>query len=406
MSGHQPILDGVKVVELATYIAAPVAGTILADFGAEVIKVEPPGGDPYRYIGENPGMPTCEHDYAWHADNHNKKGIMLDLTVPEGHAALMRLIAGADIFITNQTRPTRRKFKLGYDDLKALNPRLIYASLLAYGEEGPEADKAGFDSTAYWARSGLMHMVKPDPAGTPARSLPGQGDHPTGLALFGAIMLALFERERTGLGRKVHTSLLANGIWSNLFYAQSILCGGDAPLRPRREEMPNALTNHYRCRDDRWFILSAVNQEREWPRLIAAIGDDALAEDPRFVDAAARRRNAKSLGRVLDAAFATRDWPEWRVILDEHRVTFGTVATVEEITNDEQMLASGTLQPADRDQFGADHLVATPLWLDGVEKSPPTPAPAPGQHTEDVFRAAGFSEEEIETLKESGGIPA
>ena len=405
MSGQKPILEGIKVVELATYIAAPVSGTILADFGAEVIKVEPPGGDAYRYIGDNPGMPTCDHEYAWHADNHNKKGIVLDLSVDEGREALLRLIAGADIFITNQTRPTRRKFNLDYEHLKAANPRLIYASLLAYGEEGPEADKAGFDSTAYWARSGLMHMVRPDPAGSPARSLPGQGDHPTGLALFGAIMLALFERERTGEGRKVHTSLLANGIWANLFYAQSILCGGDAPLRPRREEMPNALTNHYRCRDERWFILSCVNQEREWPRLVAALGDQSLAEDPRFIDTEARTRNADALGRALDAAFVTRDWPEWRTILDEHRVTFGTVATAEEIRDDEQMIASGTLNPVDRATYGADYLVATPLWLDGVEKMPTQPAPVIGQHTDEVFRAAGFAEEEIADLRKRGAIP-
>ena len=405
MSDAQPILQGIRVLDVASYIAAPVATTIMADFGAEVIKVEPPAGDAYRRIADNPGMPEADVDYFWQCDNRNKRGVVLDLTKESGRAALDRLIGQADVFVTNYTRPAREKLKLTYDDLKPINERLIYASLTAYGESGPEAAKTGFDSTAYWARSGLMHMVKPDPEATPARSLPGQGDHPTGVALFGAIMLALYQRLQTGRGSKVHTSLIANGLWSNAYYAQAVLAGGTAPMRPRREAMPNALTNHYQCRDGHWFILSCVNQEREWERLVQAMERPELAADPRFIDAVARRQNAGTLVALFDTVFASRDWPQWRRVLDEARITFGTVATPDDLHADEQMVASGALSPAADPRFGAAYVVDTPLWVDGAAKATPTGAPSIGEHTEAVLKAAGLSDADLEHLKKDGAIP-
>jgi len=406
MTDRLPILHGIKVLDVASYIAAPVATTIMADFGADVIKVEAPGGDPYRGITRNPGMPEANIDYHWQLNNRNKKGIVLNLTTEAGRSALFRLVAQADVFVTNFTRPAREKLQLTWDDLRPLNDRLIYASMTAYGEQGPESAKTGFDSTAYWARSGLMHMVKSDPLGTPARSLPGQGDHPTGVSLFGAIMLGLYDRQRTGKGGKVHTSLIANGLWSNGFYAQSVLSGGTAPMRPRREDMPNALTNHYRCRDGRWFILSVVNQEREWDRLIEAIERPELARDHRFESPAARSAHARELVDLLDDVFAARDWAEWRERLDGARITFGVIGMAEDIPDDVQMKASGALAPADDPGLGAPYVVDTPMWVEGVEKSRPVAAPAPGEHTEAVLQAAGLSDSEIAELRASGAFSA
>jgi crotonobetainyl-CoA:carnitine CoA-transferase CaiB-like acyl-CoA transferase len=404
MPESHPILKGIRVLDCASYIAAPVAGTVLADFGADVIKIEAPGGDPYRTIIDNPGLPVADAEYHWHLDNRNKTSITLDLRNAAGHEVLARLIADCDVFITNFTRGAREKLKLRYDDLRPLNKRLIYASMTAYGETGPESDKTGFDSTAYWARSGLMHAVKPDPDGSPARSLPGQGDHPTGLALFGAIMLALFDRERTGVGAKVHTSLLANGLWANAFYAQAVLSGGTAPMRPVREAMPNALTNHYRCRDGHWFIMSIVNQEREWEKLCEALERLDLVDDERFRTTESRTRHAKALLDVLDATFAQRDWPEWRQRLDANRITFGVVGTMEDIDTDEQMHLSHAIRDAEGAQIGASRVVDTPIWVDGASKSRVRPAPTIDEHRASILSDAGFEDADIARLTSAGAF--
>jgi len=263
-TGNSAVLSGIRVLDVASYIAAPVAATLMADYGADVIKVEAPKGDAYRHLNNNPGLPETDAAFHWHVTNRNKRGLALDLTSAAGRQVLERLVAGTDVFITNFPLGARKRLQLNYADIQALNPKLIYASLSAYGESGDEAPNPGFDSTAYWARSGLMDMVRPDPDGGPARSMPGQGDHPTGVALFGAIMLALFDRQRTGVGQHVHTSLMANGLWANAFAAQAALSGAQMPRRPKREDMPNALTNHYQCADQRWFILTLLNQDRDW----------------------------------------------------------------------------------------------------------------------------------------------
>jgi len=403
---EQAILQGIKVLDVASYIAGPVATTIMADFGADVIKVEPPGGDPLRKLHGTPGLPqTSGVDFAWQVDNRNKQAISLDLSTEGGRDVLRRLVSDCDVFVTNFTRPARARLGLTYADLQPLNERLIYASLTAYGETGAEADKSGFDTTAYWARTGLMHLVRPSPDGPPARSLPGMGDHPSGVALFGAIMLALFERARTGRGRKVHSSLLANGLWSNAFYAQAALSGATVELRPARENWPNALTNHYRSRDGHWFILAVVDQDRQWHRLLAAIERPELADDPRFVDLAARAGHVTELTTLLDEVFAAKDWAEWRQVLDEHRLTFGNVAAPGDVHDDAQMVAAGALMPVDDSRIGSRYLIDSPLWVEGVRKRKPNPAPALGEHTETVLRAAGYDDDDLVRLRNEGAIP-
>jgi len=218
----QRMFEGLTVLDCASFIAAPAAATILADFGAEVIKIEPPAGDPFRHLPRLPGNPKCEHNWAWMLESRNKQGLALDLSTADGQAVLCRMVPRADVFITNFPPAVRRRLGIAYRNLAPLNERLIYASFTGYGEHGQEANKPGFDSNAWWARSGMMDLVRPDSAGPPARSLPGMGDHPSALALFGAIVAALYRRERTGKGAHVGTSLMANGVWSNGLMVQAL----------------------------------------------------------------------------------------------------------------------------------------------------------------------------------------
>ncbi len=243
------IFDGLKVLDCGSFIAAPAAATILSDFGADVIKIEPPGGgDPYRAVPKLPTSPQSDQNYAWMLASRNKRGLALDLAKPTAQDVVRRLVRGTDVFITNFPTAVRKKFGLTYEDLAPLNDRLIYASFTGYGDKGAEASKPGFDMTAYWARSGLMDGVRTDATAPPARALTGMGDHPSGISLFSCILMGLYQRQITGKGAHVGTSLLANGLWSNGFMAQAALCGARFIDRPRREQALNALTNYYlRC---------------------------------------------------------------------------------------------------------------------------------------------------------------
>ena len=404
MTTPQRLLHGLRVLDAASFIAAPAATTVMADFGADVIKIEPPEGDGLRALFKQPGYPPSEVDYCWLVDNRNKRGIIVDLKRDEGRDVLYRLVRSADVFVTNMPLDARRRLKVRYADLKPLNRRLVYGSITAYGETGAEADRPGFDSTALWARSGLMDWIRPAPDAPPARSVPGMGDHPTGLALFGAIMAALYHRERTGEGTMVSTSLMANGLWWNAIPVQAMLLGHRFAPRPPRDQTSNALTNMYRCRDGRWFMLVLLSEDRDWKRLAAAIGRSELLSDARFATASDRHDNARALTAALDATFAQKDLAEWRAILEAHRLTYGVVETLTDIPHDRQMRDSGALIPLDDAGLAGTLTVASPVWLDGHEKVPPRRAPRPGEHTVDVLREAGFSRDEIDRLLDAGVI--
>jgi len=397
----QGIFAGLKVVDCASFIAGPAAATVMSDFGAEVIKIEPPSGDPYRHLHDIPGNPTCEQDYAWALDSRNKKSIALDLSKAEGRAVLYRLSAGADVFITNYPPPVRKRLGITHQDIAPLNPRLIYASFTGYGEFGAEASKPGFDSNAWWARSGMMDTIRPYAGAQPARSTPGMGDHPSAMALFGAIVTALYRRERTGEGGHVGSSLMANGAWANGVLIQARLCGATFHDRPPREKGLTAFSNHYRCRDDRWLILSLLNPERQWPVLAQRIGRPELIDDPLFATNAARRTNAHALITILDDVFATKDLAEWRAILDTPDLVIGVVATMDDIAADRQMRENDVLVPFD----GQSSLtINNPMWIAGAERVKPRPAPSVGEHSDDVLRAHGYADADIARLRESGVV--
>jgi crotonobetainyl-CoA:carnitine CoA-transferase CaiB-like acyl-CoA transferase len=394
---HQSrLLDGIRVLDAASFIAGPVATTVMAEFGADVIKIEPPGGDSYRL--RNTGYPASPYNFPWIVDNRNKRGVAIDLRAAAGQDVLHRLVRGADVFVTNVPLDGRGRLSVRYEDLAPLNVRLIYASVTAYGERGDEASRPGFDSTALWARTGLMDLVRPSPDAAPSRSLPGMGDHPTGMSLFGAIMAALYQRERTGRGTMVSTSLMANGLWWNAIQVQGVLCGARTVVRPPREQSVSALANVYRCRDGRWFLMSLTADERRWPDLAACLERADLVGDPRFATIESRRANARALIAILDDVFAKKDWVEWRAILERSGIAFGVVGTLDDILADRQMVDSGALVPIDDPRAGARFTVSSPVEIEGQDKVKPTLAPGVGEHTTEVLREAGFADSEIQRL--------
>ena len=398
---HQSrLLDGIRVIDAASFIAGPVATTVMADFGADVIKIEPPGGDSYRI--RNTGYPASAYNFPWIVDNRSKRAVAIDLRRREGQDVLHRLVRGADVFVTNAPLDGRARLGVRYEDLAVLNPRLVYASVTAYGERGNEAARPGFDSTALWARTGLMDLVRPSPEAPPSRSLPGMGDHPTGMTLFGAIMAALYQRERTGRGTMVSTSLMANGLWWNAIQVQGILCGARTVVRPPREQSVSALANLYRCRDNRWFLMSLTADERRWPDLAACLERSDLAADPRFATIESRRANARTLIAILDDVFARKDWAEWRAALERSGIAFGVVGTLDDVVGDRQMVDSGALVPIEDPRAGATLTVSSPFEIDGQPKTKPSLAPAVGEHTTEVLREAGFTESEIARLLRTG----
>jgi crotonobetainyl-CoA:carnitine CoA-transferase CaiB-like acyl-CoA transferase len=396
------IFEGLKVLDCASFIAAPAAATVLGDFGADVIKIEPPGaGDPYRLLPSLPGYPHSEHNFAWMLESRNKKSLALDLSKPEGQAVLHRLAAEADVFITNFPPAVRERLGITYARLAPLNTRLVYASFTGYGEKGEEANKPGFDSNAYWARSGLMDLVRADENTTPARSIAGMGDHPSAMALYGAIVTALYKRERTGKGSHVSSNLMANGMWASGVLAQAKLCGAKFSRRRSREHALNAVTNHYRCRDGRWLMLSLLNEDRQWPALARCLGLDDFVRDARFATRADRHARSVELIKVFDEIFATKDLAEWRGILDGNGLVFGVVGILDDIPGDRQMLENEVLVPFENDTMLT---INSPIWVDGSKKTAPRRAPGIGEHSDEILRRYGYDEAAIQKLRTSGAV--
>src|SRR6266550_7737070 len=277
------IFSGLKVVELASFIAGPSAAVILSDFGADVIKVEPPSGDLWRHGHQIPPQPRSKDPYPFHLANRNKRGITLDLKSPSAQQVLERLVKWADVLIVNTPHPARKKLKLEYDDVAQWNSRLIYADLTGYGEKGPDASLPGFDITAYWSRSGLLSLTH-DAGAPPTWPFAGTGDAPSGVGLFAAIVTALYRRERTGKGSYVTTSLLAAGVWSAGVAIQAALAGAKFSPQHDRKNPANAAMSVYKSSDNIWFVI--VTTPDKLPALATGIGRADLLKDPRFADPA------------------------------------------------------------------------------------------------------------------------
>jgi formyl-CoA transferase len=396
------ILRGIRVVELATFVFGPAAGTVMADFGADVVKIEHPvTGDPYRYLYRLKPLPECEENYCWILDARGKRSLALDCKCEEGRAVATDLAAAADVLITNLHPSVLAALRMRYEDLSPRAPKLVYAHATGYGEVGPEAEKPGYDATAWWARSGMMDSVRPA-GGEPALATPAMGDHPSAMTLLAGILLALRQRDQTGRGAKVSTSLMANGVWANSIYIQAALCGAP-PFQPvSHATTPNALVSPYQTADDRWFYLALIQEEGEWSRLVEAIERRDLADDPRFATLPERRRNAAALVAILDDVFRAAPLSAWRERLDRHKITFGLVARGEEAPSDEQMRANHLFREIEGG--GGRRVVDSPIWISGVEKAPARRAPEIGEHGRAVLAELRYPRSRIEQLIASGAV--
>ncbi len=393
------LFEGLRVLDAASYVAAPAAATMLSDFGADVVKIEPPGaGDGYRAMAALPNLPKSEHNYAWDLVSRNKRALALDLRQPAGRALLHRLVRQADVLLTNYPLAVRTRLGLDAETLMALNPRLVHASVSGYGDSGPEAHRLGFDATAYFARSGLTDVMRAHEQAPPTAPAMAQGDHPTASALFGGIAAALYRRERTGQGAVVSTSLLANGIWSNAAMVQAALCGAEIRYRWPRDAPRSALSNFYRCADERWLSIAMVAEDKLWPVMVQVMEIEDLAADPRFATTAARRSHAPTLTAEFDQVFLRRTAAEWQQRFEAGGFTVSVVARLADVPHDGQAAHAGALVPADG-MGGTDRTVDSPIHIAGVHKLKPQAAPAlVGQHSREVLRSYGLDEAEIDAL--------
>ncbi len=402
MTGVPLPLHGIRVLDVASFVAAPVAATILGDFGAEVIKVEPPlGGDPNRHMRDVAAYPDSDVNYPWHLDSRGKQSLAIDLKNTEARTAFDKVIASADVLITNLPIAARARLLLDYETVAATNPQLIYAAFTGYGESGPDADQMGFDINAYFARSGILDGARYDDA-YPGVAMPAQGDRSSGVTLALAVMMALWHRQTTGVGTLVTTSLLTNGIWANGIIAQGALIGAPQPKRPPPDRPRTALSNVYRTRDARWLQLTLVREDRDWPTLCTSLALSDLIDDARFADNALRRRNAPALATVIAAAIVTQDVAFWRQRFKAHGIAFAILNRAEDLPNDEQVLASGAIARTAIPEMQTT--IAAPFALADVSVPPATPAPELGQHSESVLRAAGVDDQVIGDLKDRGAI--
>lgn len=394
------LLQGLKVVEFASYIAAPGAAGVLADWGAEVIKVERPEGDPMRHVfGDAKGEIASNPTFG--LDNRGKRAVVLDISKPEGRDALARLAAQADVFLTN-VRPAALK-RAGLDEaaLRAANPRLIYTMVTGYGLEGPDAGKPGFDVTAFWSRAGVAHMHAPK-GSDPFILRTGVGDHVTSLATVSAILAALYEREKTGVGRVVQTSLLATGVYAvGSDLAVQLAFGKLASNRPRSAPF-DPLANFYRSRDGHWFVLNPRGSSNDWQLLCKTFGREDLPSDERFRTGRVRRENSAALVQEFDAAFTVLDFAEIARRLDAADLVWAPVQTPAQVAADPQVAASGALLEVDDGHGGTYRSPAAPARFPGADAKVRPAAPGLGQHTREVLAEIGYSAEQIEAMLSAG----
>lgn len=389
MDGQDALLAGIRVIDAGSWIAAPAAATVMSDFGAEVIKLEPLEGDPLRHLSRAPTSPPCEHDYFWALDGRNKRSLALDLKAEAARPVIDALVRSADVLVTNFRPDIAERLGLDWQRLRRLNERLVYAHVTGYGDSGPEADKPGYDTTAWWSRSGLADHVRL-PGAQPALSAPGMGDHATAMSLFGGIMAALWARERSGRGRRVTTSLFANGLWSNGMMASMALCGAEIPERDPEAGVANALAVQYGTHDGRWLQLTLLNEEREWPKLVSALDAQHLLDDPRFVDRETRREHAVALHGELARLFHGFDAAQARETLARAGIPAAVLTTLADIPTDAQAIAADVLTPVADPAPGWEHTINSPLWIEDAPKRAPAYAADIGADSAAIVAELGF----------------
>lgn len=401
------LLKGIKVIDAASFIAGPASTTILSDFGAEVIKIEPPKiGDSLRHLIMRTRRvnPQSERDYCWHLTSRNKKSLALDLNSEKGQEILRELVKDSDVFVTNMPEKTRQKLKIRAVDLLPINDRLVYGSLTGYGEDGEDSHRTAFDVLAWWARSGLMDVVRPSDNSSPGSIPIGMGDQPSGVSLFASIMTALYRREKTGKGGEVYTSLMANGAWSNGSYIQAGLFNADFP--DRQIEAPlHPFGGRYKTKDGRFLLLAIIDAAKEWPKFLKAMNLEYLNEDEKFSSFKNLNSNFRDLYKILEEQFAQYNLSEVIDKLKNSGVTFGFMNKSNNLSEDQQFLDSEVLIKYDNKAFGDNSLtVNSPVFLKNEPKKIPEKGPELGEHTKQILLSLGKSEHDIKQLKKEGII--
>ncbi|MCV7279584.1 CoA transferase [Mycolicibacterium flavescens] len=376
-------LQGISVVELGVWVAGPAAGGILADWGADVVKIEPPGGDPGRMFGRMLGV-DGDLSPPFEMDNRGKRSVVLDLTADGGRAAALDLIGGADVFLTNVRPAALARLGLDFETVAADNPRLVYALITGYGESGPDADRAAYDVAAFWARSGLAHLLT-RPGQTPPFQRGGMGDHSAGMTLAAAVCAALVSRARTGAGQLVSTSLYRQGAYTVSFDLNTFLLTGHQIAIGQRETMGNPCMNNYTAGDGRRFWIVGLEAHRHWPPLCRSVGRPDWLTDPRFDTPQARAANATTLITELDEIFATRTLAQWtESFAAEPDLFWSPINTLEDVVGDEQFHAAGGIVYVP-DGDATVPMAASPADFHGTPWAPRSVAPKLGEHTEEVL---------------------
>jgi crotonobetainyl-CoA:carnitine CoA-transferase CaiB-like acyl-CoA transferase len=398
-------MDGIKVVEMTSWMAAPSAAAILADLGADVIKVEPPRGDPMRGMSRQPKVAEGEPaiDAAFTVDNRGKRSITIAVDKPEGVELVRRLVADADVLITNLLAHRQARYGLDPDSLRAVNPRLVHATLTGYGLDGPEATRPGYDVTAFFGRGGVTRTITP-PGGTPPRAPTAQGDHTTGIALVASILAALRLAERTGEMQVVDVSLLTTALWTMASdIAPSLI--DHRPLRSRyRHEELSPMVNRYPCADDGWILVN-MPEARYWPKFCETIGLPELGTDPDFDSPKKRYDRMQELVDKLDEIFQHRTANEWGRLFDEAGLIWGPIQTIPEVVDDPQARAVGAFVEVEYPGgAGTFETLAVPIRIEGADIGPRGPAPELGADTDEVLAGLGLSAEEIAALRSEGTI--
>lgn len=395
------VLDGIKVIEVSSMVAGPSAAVILADFGAEVIKIEPLGGDMWRHGNMVAPMPPSKIQYTTFLHNRTKKSVALNLKNPEAQAVLNKLVESADVFLTNSPRKVQEGLNHTYEDIKKINPKIVYGWINGFGTKGPDKDAPGFDYTAWYARTGLMEELRPKD-GNPLPLPVGGGDQNTATALFSAIMMGLYHKERTGEGVLVSTSLMNNGLWTNSSYIQAALVGTAPTQKYHRTEWPNPVTGGiFKTKDDRFVTIVELNPNNVEP-LCDALSADHLKGDERFATPALRFKNHQVLFDEMQKIIGLMELSEVSNRLRKGGVNFSVVQTTEEVTRDEHMIANGCFPEVE----GTDGIrtIDSPMKVHGFEKIKPQNPPVIGGNTISELSAIGYSEEEIQKMAEAGAI--
>jgi crotonobetainyl-CoA:carnitine CoA-transferase CaiB-like acyl-CoA transferase len=398
-------LEDITVVSIESWMAAPSASAILADLGADVIKIEPLAGDPMRNMSRSPKVdgPLSEFDCQFDVDNRGKRSIAVALDTEVGAGIVHRIVTRADVFMCNLLIHRQERFGLDPQSVLKLNPRIVHATLTGYGTTGPDAWRPGYDVTAFFGRSGLYDASREGDDGDVPMARPAQGDHTTGLALLGAILAGLRSAERTGVGQVVETSLFETAIWTQAsdFGTTAI---DRAPVRRRsRHQLLSPTANRYPCGDGKWVVLNMMDTEA-FPRLCDAIGCDHWLDDERFATPRGRYDHMAELVDGIDAALATRSRDEWGEIFDAKGMIWGPVLTLDEVAGDAQAHAIGMFPHIEHPQLGPYRSVNAPFRFQSGDVKPRGPAPAVGEHSRTILTDIGIADSEIDALIEQGTI--